>query len=44
MKKSTSPIGGKLLAHFANAVYDKDTGQILDNKKLSNHKKKETKE
>ena len=43
-KKTTSAIGGKLLAYFASAVYNKDTGQILDYKKLISHNKKETHE
>ena len=34
----------KLPAHFAYSIFDKDTGQMLDYKKLINHNKKETRE
>ena len=30
--------------HFANAVYDEETGKMLDYKKLINHHNKETRE
>ena len=43
-EKATVVTGGKLPAHFAYTVYDKDTGQVLDYKKLINHNKKETRE
>ena len=43
MKKATAATGARLLAHFVNAVFDKDTGQMLDYKKLINHNKKEIK-
>ena len=36
--------GAKLPAHFANAVFDEDTGKMLDYKQLINHNKKETRE
>ena len=42
MKNAPSETGGNLLAHFANAVCDEHTGQMLDYKKLINHNKKET--
>ena len=42
--KVNARTGAKLPAHFANAVFDKDTGQILDYKKLINHNKEETRE
>ena len=44
MKKATAVTGAKLSAQFANAVYDEDTGQMLDYKKFINHNKKETQE
>ena len=44
MNKASARTGAKLPAHFANAVFDEDTGQILDYKKLINHNKKETRE
>ena len=44
MNKANARTGAKLPAHFANAVFDEDTGQILDYKKLINHNKKETRE
>ena len=42
MNKAYTRTGAKIPAHFANAVFDEDTGQILDYKKLINHNKKET--
>ena len=42
MNKANARTGAKLSAHFANAVFDEDTGQMLDYKKLINHNKKET--
>ena len=44
IKKETAATGARLPAHFANAVFDEDTVQILDYKKLINHNKKETRE
>ena len=44
MKNTTSATGGKQPAHFANAVYDDDTDQILNYKKVINHNKKEIQE
>ena len=44
MKKATARTGAKLLAHFANAVYNDDTGKILDYMKHINQNKKETRE
>ena len=44
MNKSSARTGAKLPAHFTNAVFDEDTGQMLDYKKLINHNKKETRE
>ena len=45
MKKGyKSATGGELPAHLADAVYDEDTGQMLDYKKLINHNKKESRE
>ena len=44
MNKANARTGAKLPAHFANAVFDEDTGQMLDYKKLINHNKKETRE
>ena len=44
MNKAYARTGAKLPAHFANAVFDEDTGQMLDYKKLINHNKKETRE
>ena len=44
MNKANARTGTKLPAHFANAVYDEDTGQMLDFKKLINHSKNENKE
>ena len=44
MNKASARTGAKLPAHFANAVFDRDTGQMLDYKKLINHNKKETSE
>ena len=43
-KKATAATGAKLPAHFANAVYNEDTGQRLDYKKLINYNKKKTRE
>ena len=42
MNKAYARTGAKLPAHFANVVFDEDTGQMLDYKKLINHNKKET--
>ena len=42
MNKAYARTGAKLQAHFANAVFDEDTGQMLDYKNLINHNKKET--
>ena len=36
MNKANARMGAKLPAHFANAVFDEDTGQMLDYKKLIN--------
>ena len=44
MNKASTRTGAKLPAHFANAVFVEDTGQMLDYKKLINHNKKETRE
>ena len=44
MNKASARTGARLPAHFANAVFDEDTGQMLDYKKLINHNKKETRE
>ena len=44
MNKVNARTGARLPAHFANAVFDEDTGQMLDYKKLINHNKKETRE
>ena len=44
MNKANARTGEKLPAHFANSVFDEDTGQMLDYKKLINHNKKETRE
>lgn len=44
MKNKTLPTSGKLLAHFAMAVYDDNTRQMLDYKSLINQHKKETRE
>ena len=44
MNKATARTGSKLPAHFANAVFDEDTGQMLDYKKLINHNNKSTRE
>ena len=44
MNKANARTGAKFPAHFANAVFDEDTGQMLDYKKLINHNKKETRE
>ena len=41
MQKATATTGGSILAHFENAVYDEDTGQMLDYKKLIHHNNKE---
>lgn len=38
IRMTTSTIG-KLLILFTNVVHNDDTGQILDYKKLTNHKK-----
>ena len=43
-KKVSARTGARLPAHFANAVFDEDTGQMLDYKKLTNHNKKKTRE
>lgn len=40
MKKKTTP--SELPVPFTNDVYNDDTDQIIDYKKLVNHKKKET--
>ena len=42
MNKANARTGVKLPAHFANAVFDEDAGQMSDYKKLINHNKKET--
>ena len=44
MKKATAGTGTKLLAHFASAVCNEDTGQMLEHKQLINHNKKEIRE
>ena len=44
IKKASTATGATLPAHFANAVFNEDTGQMLDYKKLINHNKKETRE
>ena len=44
MKKVTAATRAKVPAPFANTVFDEDTGQMLDYKKLINHNKKETQE
>ena len=41
MKKSNCSDRRKLPAAFANVVYDDNTGQMLDYKKLINHNKKD---
>ena len=41
-KENKSATRAKLPAHFANAVYKEDSGQMLDYKKLVIHNKKET--
>ena len=40
--KANAKTGEKLLAYFANSVFDEDTGQMLDYKKLINHNKKKS--
>ena len=44
MTKASAATGARLPAHFANVVFDEDTGKMLDYKKLVNHNKKETRE
>ena len=44
MNKASARTGARLLAHFANAVFDEDTGHMFNYKKLINHNKKETRE
>ena len=42
MKKVNARTEAKLPAHFTNAVFNEDTGQMLDYNKLINHNNKET--
>ena len=44
MEKAIAGTGAKLSAHFVYAVYNEDTGKMLDYRKLINHNKKETQE
>ena len=44
MKNKLSPAGGKLPAYFAITVLNKETGKMLDYKKLINHPNKQTQE
>ena len=43
-KNKPSPAGGKLPAHFVMAVYDEDTGKMIDYKQFTNHSNKKTRE
>ena len=41
---TSSPTGDKLPAHLAMAVYDEDTGKMIDYKQLINHSNQQTRE
>ena len=41
-KNKPSPAGAKLPGHFAMAVYDEATGNMIDYKQLINHSDKQT--
>ena len=43
-KNKPSSAGGNSPAHFTMAVYDEDTGKMIDYKQLINHSNKQTRE